>query len=804
MRIFIDITSDQSGGNFVPATVQNLQATLLSDTVQVSWDEFVISNGERDGEVNMYQIERKVNEGAWQLNREFEEEDWATGFLFSDLDIEGGNTYYYRIKALTTKGKETDWSKIAEITLEGEEIIFNPPSLSLELKPTGIQVTWVVDSNNTIPTTNNQSEVIKDSEAPTFGNLAAESDTALYSTVVEGSTYKFRIRAYNEDHGYSEWSDQKTMVFNPEPLPSYDRIEQHTYTSTTSAYNGQTIGVEFYFTEEFRENPTYGFRWKLFFHGAGENGNADFAKLGSASGYPRHTRVNNNDVPYNVVSIQCPGQNWTDEFLQEGIAFAVSICPYFDPNKFMISGWSQGGVPVYAMLSSPYWRPKVAAAVAFSAVAGVSAADRCPSISDEKGVWIIVANDDSYGTGGHTAYFGTLKTCPHFDPVKHRRTLYVSGGHDCVNRTLTGSGGSVVDANDDTVISGDSFHQWLVDRYDYTAPSVPTGLSPINKTALSITLGWVASTDDRVGVKGYIVSINNEERPLVAETQLSFFGLSEGTEYTFKVKAIDFNNNESAWSTELKVTTDIFDSEFWMPEMDNQDFRLSTVDNLGYSKDGSNLISVTDRSTRGSVPVRLENTPIIENGTGGKEVIHLRSANSEKLFMGNASYFNHDYSSFIMLVCKFDPALTPTNQSLIGKGNTGHMIRKYSTQAQVSSMMASVPSGDIGRTNVTSSDWLIMISNYKDGVRQFRVNGEVKASVSETATITQNTFEVSIGGNSNQNSYTEIWVHEAIISLGKDEDVMEKYEGWAAWEYGLVDSLPVGHPYKDAPPPSGL
>lgn len=119
MRIFIDITSDQSGGNFVPATVQNLQASLLSDTIQVSWDEFVISNEERDGEVSMYRIERKVNEGAWQLNREFEEEDWATGFFIYDIDIEEGNTYYYRIKAFTTKGKETDWSN--EVFVEVEE-----------------------------------------------------------------------------------------------------------------------------------------------------------------------------------------------------------------------------------------------------------------------------------------------------------------------------------------------------------------------------------------------------------------------------------------------------------------------------------------------------------------------------------------------------------------------------------------------------------------------------------------------------------------------------------------------------------
>lgn len=120
MRIFIDITSDQSGGNFVPAAVQNVQAQDMGSTIQVSWDEFEVVNEERDGVVYKYVVEKKVNDGNWSHMFDFTEEDWATGFFFYDTEITEGNTYNYRIKAVTTLSKETDWSKVATIEIEEE------------------------------------------------------------------------------------------------------------------------------------------------------------------------------------------------------------------------------------------------------------------------------------------------------------------------------------------------------------------------------------------------------------------------------------------------------------------------------------------------------------------------------------------------------------------------------------------------------------------------------------------------------------------------------------------------------------
>lgn len=701
-RIYVKIK--QAASSFIPVKVQNLTASEVTGGIEVSWDELI------DYGITGYEIWKRINDGAWNLERELSLEDIEYGSFIIDIDVEE-NTYTYRVRAKNAEGRYTEWSNEDSVTIEGED----------------------------------------------------------------------------------------------PPIPLYDRIEQYTYVSSSSQHNGHTIGVEFYFPEEFRSNPTEGFPVMVWAHGSGEAGTADFANLAAASGYPRHTRVNNQNVPYIVISPQTQNNQWTAEFMDEVMAFAKTKCPEIRTDWVMVSGWSSGILP-YVLLNDPVWRTKVAAAIPFSCVSGVATENRCPSIANEKGVWIVVANDDSFGTGGHIGYFGTLKTCTKFDPVKHRMTLYVSGGHDCVNRTLTGSGGPIVSGNGYTEVTGDNVHQWLVDRYDDIAPSVPAGLNVVDKTALNITIGWAASTDNRVGVKGYIVSVDDVDKPLVIGTQLTVFGLTENTEYTFKVKAIDNNNRESAWSTEFKATTDVFDSEFWLPEMDLQDFRLSTSDNTGYSKDGSNnLIGVIDRSTRGNNVVNFNNTPVVESGLNSKEVIHLRASNIEKILVPHQTYFDYTDSIFMLLVCKIDNTMAAGFWSnLIARGTAAYIGRYNNSTTEIVSRWGGQSPDQVGRTGFANNEYAILIINLLDGTRAMRINGTQTASAAMSGDLVSDSNGVSIGGHPSNNNVMEMWVHEAIVAPGKSVADIEKYEGWAAWEYGLEDLLPVEHPYKNAKPPSGI
>ena len=78
--------------------------------------------------------------------------------------------------------------------------------------------------------------------------------------------------------------------------------------------------------------------------------------------------------------------------------------------------------------------------------------------------------------------------------------------------------------------------------------------SDVTQTGAKVT--WSASTDN-VGVAGYNVYVNeakvNEE--LVAGTEFVLTGLTEATEYTVRVSAVDAAGNESARSDAATFTT---------------------------------------------------------------------------------------------------------------------------------------------------------------------------------------------------------------------------------------------------------
>jgi chitodextrinase len=91
---------------------------------------------------------------------------------------------------------------------------------------------------------------------------------------------------------------------------------------------------------------------------------------------------------------------------------------------------------------------------------------------------------------------------------------------------------------------------------DSQAPAAPTNLTSPAKTTTSVSLSWVAATDN-VGVTGYDVfrgSTKVNTSP-VTTTSYTVTGLTANTAYTFTVKAFDAAGNVSAASNALGVTT---------------------------------------------------------------------------------------------------------------------------------------------------------------------------------------------------------------------------------------------------------
>jgi chitodextrinase len=88
---------------------------------------------------------------------------------------------------------------------------------------------------------------------------------------------------------------------------------------------------------------------------------------------------------------------------------------------------------------------------------------------------------------------------------------------------------------------------------DTTPPTAPTMLAAAAATQTSVTLSWIASTDN-IGVTGYGVYLNGTLIGSTSTTTYAFGSLSCGTSYTLAVDAVDAAGNRSA-KTSLTTAT---------------------------------------------------------------------------------------------------------------------------------------------------------------------------------------------------------------------------------------------------------
>lgn len=89
---------------------------------------------------------------------------------------------------------------------------------------------------------------------------------------------------------------------------------------------------------------------------------------------------------------------------------------------------------------------------------------------------------------------------------------------------------------------------------DTQPPSVPEGLTVINKTCTSILLSWAKSRDN-IEVKGYQVYRDGKKLVSTSKTSYTNTDLIPGREYTYTLKAYDAAGNVSESSTALNVAT---------------------------------------------------------------------------------------------------------------------------------------------------------------------------------------------------------------------------------------------------------
>ncbi len=95
-----------------------------------------------------------------------------------------------------------------------------------------------------------------------------------------------------------------------------------------------------------------------------------------------------------------------------------------------------------------------------------------------------------------------------------------------------------------------------------TPPTAPTNLTATAVSATQINLSWTASTPGSAAITGYQVQqcqgascTSFAQIGTATGTTFSAMGLSSGTSYSYRVRAVDANNNLSNYSTTAAATT---------------------------------------------------------------------------------------------------------------------------------------------------------------------------------------------------------------------------------------------------------
>jgi autotransporter passenger strand-loop-strand repeat protein len=108
--------------------------------------------------------------------------------------------------------------------------------------------------------------------------------------------------------------------------------------------------------------------------------------------------------------------------------------------------------------------------------------------------------------------------------------------------------------------------QFNINIDDSQAPSIPAGLVGVFSNATN-SLDWNDATDDKAGVKEYIVEYSDNSgftgsaSQTVVNSKLEITGLGFG-KYFWRIKAVDNTNNESLWSNVISAYIDTVSNDF--------------------------------------------------------------------------------------------------------------------------------------------------------------------------------------------------------------------------------------------------
>lgn len=225
------------------------------------------------------------------------------------------------------------------------------------------------------------------------------------------------------------------------------------------------------------------------------------------------------------------------------------------------------------------------------------------------------------------------------------------------------------------------------------------------------------------------------------------------------------------------------------------------ADSTTFSLTGISINTWTDKSGNSKTAT----------GSTTKPVLALNSLNKKPVvtFNGTNQYFSTavtvDYASHC-LVAVHRPTTSGGNFSLFRFQNTPtpYIVFPYGTRGYITSANGTAINFQNSPLSENSSTtaFNLIVANIASGSQLIYNNGTLQNSTTETITAgTSDTMVIGYYVPSNAEYYSGSLAEMMVFSATLTTPQRQRVEGYLAWKWGLVGSLPATHPYKLFPPP---
>ena len=340
-------------------------------------------------------------------------------------------------------------------------------------------------------------------------------------------------------------------------------------------------------------------------------------------------------------------------------------------------------------------------------------------------------------------------------------------------------------------------HEATIAAYPPSPPDPPTSLCVIPGDS-ALTIIFIAGFNGYSSVKDYLFSTDGVTYTSLGQSAspVNIPGLINGTIYTIYLKAVNAIGSSIASSS---VTAAPIPSSFSPATISGLNLWLDAQVAANVILNGTQVSSWNDSA--GTNNFTKNATGIInyaQPGFNGRPALNFLTATPTTTYLYNTVNLtpNNQLSLFMVL-----------SQTGTGAGNSELFYTKTSyinfdlfnntNSTGILSLNArSATQRSTGSNIVNSTNNIISVILDTTGSVYLNGSATSVASTSFAGTSLNASFDWAISAGAFKGYIGEVITYPSVLT----DTNRQKIEGYLAWKWGLQGSLPIGHPYKNAPP----